>query len=415
MSWLYLADIYISLRDWENALFYLEQTKRFFTGRSDISGILAVLDYERGIYARQGNMRKAMDIEQEMWSIFASAGELSYLRTRIAPSWEMIWEGRYAEREQEYRKALEVARSSQDQENVYRRTCDLAHYLGLQGKHIEALAAAEEGLSLARSFGNAGELEVFAALVSYGNTCLKCGKLDDAEKYLSEAIAVGQKLHAHYEIAPLYLAAVYEIEKRYEKAEYFYQLSQTIAHQLGRNYFESGTLTGIVRVKYAQNNGAAVLPFWTEAEKLAQLYEYNDHLASLYLTRGHITWDGTIPEWGNGFDSALRCYQLALIHALRFNRFLLDETLAGRKDGTPLRPIILHFLELGKEGQQMLIALRDWWKNGMNNIGKPRSDSISPLPEDIPLLQAEQIARQREPGDGLPQTSVVEQINRALQ
>jgi hypothetical protein len=62
----------------------------------------------------------------------------------------------------------------------------------------------------------------------------------------------------------------------------------------------------------------------------------------------------------------------------------------------------------------MLIALRDWWRTGTNDVGAPRPDTISPIPEGITLLEAERIARQREPGDGSPQRSVVEQIENAL-
>lgn len=42
------------------------------------------------------------------------------------------------------------------------------------------------------------------------------------------------------------------------------------------------------------------------------------------------------------------------------------------------------------------------------------SDTILPIPEAILLLEAEQIAREREPGDGSPQETVVEQIEAAL-
>ncbi len=62
----------------------------------------------------------------------------------------------------------------------------------------------------------------------------------------------------------------------------------------------------------------------------------------------------------------------------------------------------------------MLLALRDWWQSGINDIGTPRPDTISPIPEGISLLEAERIARHREPGDGSPQKVVVEQINVAL-
>jgi hypothetical protein len=63
----------------------------------------------------------------------------------------------------------------------------------------------------------------------------------------------------------------------------------------------------------------------------------------------------------------------------------------------------------------MLVALRDWWQGGMNDIGTPRPDTISPIPEGIALLEAERLARQREPGNGSSQQSAVEQINKALQ
>ena len=62
----------------------------------------------------------------------------------------------------------------------------------------------------------------------------------------------------------------------------------------------------------------------------------------------------------------------------------------------------------------MLVALRDWWQSGINDTGTSRPDTISPIPESIPLLEAESIAREREPGDGAAQVSVLEQINRAM-
>jgi hypothetical protein len=63
----------------------------------------------------------------------------------------------------------------------------------------------------------------------------------------------------------------------------------------------------------------------------------------------------------------------------------------------------------------MLTALRDWWQTGINDIGPPRTDTISPIPEGIPPLEAERLARGRESGDGSLQTSVIEQIEEALQ
>jgi hypothetical protein len=62
----------------------------------------------------------------------------------------------------------------------------------------------------------------------------------------------------------------------------------------------------------------------------------------------------------------------------------------------------------------MLAAVRDWWQSGVNDIGTPRPDTISPIPEGIPLLEAERIAREREPGDGSRQRAVLDKIAQHL-
>jgi len=123
---------------------------------------------------------------------------------------------------------------------------------------------------------------------------------------------------------------------------------------------ESCALLCLLRVKYVQGQYDSVAPMFAEAENLAQQYEYNDHLASLDLIKGHIAWEGRGSPWGSGFDSALHFYQHALIYALCYNRFLLDEVLWGGDVATPLRPLIPFCVEQGEEGRRMLIALRDW-------------------------------------------------------
>lgn len=155
-------------------------------------------------------------------------------------------------------------------------------------------------------------------------------------------------------------------------------------------------------------------PLSQRAEALAQQHEYNDQLAALRLTQGHSAWNNEGPDWASGFDAALHYYREALIYAVRFNRFLLDEVLWGRAMTTPLNPIIPFCRTQGSNGRDMLVALRDWWQVGVNDIGQKRADTISPILEGIPLLEAERIARSREPGDGLPQKSVIEQLEAAL-
>lgn len=181
-------------------------------------------------------------------------------------------------------------------------------------------------------------------------------------------------------------------------------------------YYITGSLIGLVRVNHALGEVGQIHESLAEAEQLSLQYEYNDHLASMRLSQGHIAWEGAIPDWGIGFDAALGWYKLALIHALRYNRFMLDEILWGRELGTPLRSIIPHCLERGEEGLRMLSTLRDWWATGINDIGTPRPDSISPIAEmeGRPLTECEAAARRIEPGDGSTQTPVLERLDEAV-
>jgi tetratricopeptide (TPR) repeat protein len=414
-SLVYISDVYSSKAEYHKATEFLEQARQFFSERNDFVGVIDVLLQERGIYGRQHDFRKVLVVQQQIWKAYNDAGAPSYLQPRCAaPLLDLIWMGRYADGEKERRPGLNNARTWMDNEVIIGYTRDLGFALGMQGKCKEALPLLEEGLEIAQKLGELGKLEVYMAESLRGIIFLKCGDLVNSEMSLMNALKVGEELHAHLDHGLLYTGVLYEMMLNFERAEHFYRRSQSEANQLKRHYFECGALTGLTRVKHAQGEYAAIPPLLAEAEQLAQQYEYNDHLASLRLTQGHIAWEGHAPTWENGFDAALRYYQHALIYALRYNRFLLDEVLSGRPQGTPLRPIILECLKRGEEGRQMLIALRDWWQTGINDIGTPRPDTISPIPEGIPLLEAERIAREREPGDGSPQKSVVEQIESVL-
>lgn len=417
-SLIYLSDVYTAKAEYQKAMEFLEQAQEFFSERNDFVGIIEVLLQERGIYGRQHNFKELLKVQQQIWKAYNDAGAPPYWQPRCAaPVLDLIWMGRYADGEKERSLGLKSARAWEDYELTIWHTRDLGFVLGMQGKCAEALQLLDEGLGLAQTLGKIGKLEVYIAESLLGITLLKCGDLTNAEQFLTNALTVGQELHTHLDHGLLYSGTLYEMLLNWEKAEHFYVLSRSEAHQLGRYYFECGALTGLTRVKHAQGDYAAIPPLLAEAEQLAQQYEYNDHLASLRLTQGHIAWEGAgqVSNLSYGFDAALHYYQHALIYALRYNRFLLDEVLSGRPQGTPLRPIIPECLKRGEEGRRMLIALREWWKTGVNDIGTPRPDTISPIPEGIALLEAERIAREREPGDGSPQTSVAERIEKVLQ
>jgi len=416
LSWVYLSDVYTSKPDWDNAVSCLEQARKFFINHTDYSAYLIVLDHERGIFARQGNWRRVFETQVEMQKTCIAAGNLPHLKTRSSVPWEWLWMGRYREWEEDFHAGLEISKQREELEWLTTKTRDFGLCIALQGKCSQVLPVIEDSLALARSWGNQGELQIFETSNIVGIIWLRCGDFEKAIEYLTEAIEIGKRLRAHLHVAPLFLAIAYEVTQRICEAEEYYRFSYDDSKAIDRNYVRCAALTGLVRVKHTQGDYAAIPPLLAEAEQLAQQYEYNDHLASLRLRQGHIAWEG-VGQVGNlsyGYDAALHYYQHALIYALRYNRFLLDEVLSGRPQGTPLHPVTPYCLERGEEGQRMLLALRDCWKTGMNNIGTPHPDTISPISEGIPLLEAERIAREREPGDGSPQTNVAEQIEMTL-
>ncbi len=336
----------------------------------------------------------------------------------------LIWMGRYAQAEEEQRNTLDELKSLRQFDYWQRErwgfvTRALCLAAGLQGKYAVAegyfreLMAAIEEERLARQDVYRSE-----AYSHYGHVLLRAGQLEAAERLLLDALAMKDKIADVTGIPELltWLGELQEVRatqtgdalsasEHLHNAASFYRPSADYPWR-SRPYILCGALTGLVRVSYAQGNVHAISSLLAEAEGLAQRYEYNDHLALLRLTQGHMAWPS--------FDLALDFFQQALTYALRYNRFLLDEMLAGRPQGSPLRPLIPWCSEQGEDGRRMLRALRAWWLDGVNNVGTHRPDTISPIPEGIALREGERMARAREPADGTQQQYLVEQIDAAL-
>lgn len=329
-----------------------------------------------------------------------------------------VWAGRFAEAEKMAVQAIE-ARQEIGDPDITRITKEAGFANGIQGKYQEAERFFLWSLDIGRGITNSRDKITLSA---WGRVLTKQGVLEKARQLLYESVVNPQILQSTWNVEVLnWVAELNEVERFWNEAEKYYHQCIDV-RWTGRRYFECAALTGLVRVKHAQGDYAAIPLLLAEAEQLAQQYEYNDHLASLRLTQGMTTdliglsgqTSAGLPSVQSSQSVVIGFFKQAMIYALRYNRFLLDEVLSGRPQGTPLRPIIPYCLERGAEGRQMLTALRDWWKTGINDIGTPRPDTISPIPEGIALLEAERIAREREPGDGSPQKSVVEQIENVL-
>jgi len=416
-----LISNFISLRTvyelqhlWQEARSEINKMLQFCVQQNDLWGIANAYFLLRWNYTLVGDFRQMLAMHRagcEAASSLISSFPFVKLETlRTTRGW--IWMGRYAEVERNLQESWNILSEIYTPAIASEIDANLAYALGRQGKFKEAHQRFEQAFAVRKEMGDQFFLAYWK--VFRGEIFILEGNLNEAEAHIHQSLTWKRNLNCDYVTVALdLLGRIFELLNMWDKAEESYH--QSLNSGLGCYYLKSSSLTGLIRVKHAQGDYAAIPPLLAEAEELAQQYEYNDHLASLRLTQGHIAWEGNAPAWENGFDAALRYYQHALIYALRYNRFLLDEVLSGRPQGTPLGPLIPECLKRGEEGWRMLLALRDWWQTGTNDIGTPRPETISPIPEGIPLLEAERIAREREPGDGSPQKGVVEQIEAALE
>ncbi len=403
-----LGRVYELQHSWLDARSTINQMLQFCIQRNDLWGVANAYFSLRWIYNLVGDFRQMLAMHKAGCDVASSLISFPFVRlATLGTTRGWIWLGRYAEVERNFRETYSILSEIYTPIVASETDVNLAHALGHQGKFNEAHQRFERAFAIREEMGDEfflGYWETF-----WGEILLREGNLNDAELHLGKSLTWKKKLKADFDISVTLdlFGKLFELRHVWVKSEENYR--QSLNTDLGCYYLNCSALTGLVRVKHAQGDYAAIPPLLTEAEQLAQQYEYNDHLASLRLTQGHVVQISNLSD-----ESNLSYYQHALIYALRYNRFLLDEVLSGRPKGMLLRPIIPHCLECGEEGRQMLIALCDWWKTGVNDIGTPRSDTISLIPEGIPLVEAERIAREREPGDGSPQKTVTEQIEMAL-
>ncbi|MEM1552998.1 MAG: tetratricopeptide repeat protein [Candidatus Bathyarchaeia archaeon] len=418
-NYLNLATVYLYQGKWEQVVSQLDAAYSFFEQQKDAYGIVSVYISKKTAAANQGLWREfflAHDRAKELYSHFFK--ETLPLKAKLLGQWARAWSlaGRFALSEELAKEALKISRSFQLSIEEIGALYDLGWALSFQNRFNEAQEHLLEAISLANSLGEEHIIRKALGFHMRGVALIREGKLQEADEDLRKALEIREKLRDFTPRAmqELYFWRGFLAELSDPGSAEFYYKEALKWYKYEIYYFTCATLAGLIRVKHKQGDCDAIQPLLVKAEQLAQRYEYNDHLASLRLTQGHAAWEGNAPTWENSFEAALHYYQQALIYALRYNRFLLDEVLSGRPQGTPLRPIIPECLKRGEEGRRMLIALRNWWQTDSNDIGAPCPYTISPVPQGIPLLEAERIARELEPGDGSPQLSVVEQIDKAL-
>ncbi|MDQ2807288.1 MAG: tetratricopeptide repeat protein [Chloroflexota bacterium] len=410
-NFLSLSGVYIRLGEMDKSLEQLEEALTFYKEHEDVMGIASTFIAFAGLYSAMGNWKYMFKAKKSGLEILPEQAKTSAIYAELLGALGIgwAWAGLYKEAVQNLEESIPL-RIKVVHHDLAGPLRDLGFTLAMQARYQEAHQRFEEARNNQQlTLGNEDGLTLWIE----ASALLREGNSQKAEEYLKRSLVVREQLRQSQPDEMIWLGILYEVKHDfYQSAEYYQKALES--RWINRHYFECGALTGLARVKHAQADYAAIPALLAEAEGLAQQYEYNDHLASLRLTQGALAWEGHAADGVQGFDAALGYYRQALIYALRFNRFLLDEVLWGGGVATPLRPLIPTCLARGAEGRQMLTALRDWWQTGSNDTGTPRPDTISPLPEGSPLLEAERLAREREPGDGSAQHPVVAKIEEAL-
>ena len=404
-------------KNWNDALASFERALKFYETIQDTAWVVFTYNRLKYCYMDRGMWKEGWEAQQRgLQECNKLPGEQqTYFRAEFLGSLSIgwIWMGRLSNTEKEVREALTVVEKfERTQQGIYFFR-DLGLVLGLQGK----LEDSEELYKQGEKVGLTQDPLYTAVNESFrGWVALLWEGPEQADHWLTLSITkFKQQTKRIWEIPRIlnWYGMAKEIKGELALAGEVY-LECLDYRYLEQLYFHAGALTGLARVYARQENYAAVESVLSEAETLALTYEYNDYLASLRLTQGHLAWDDHLADSANSFDAALQYYQQALIYALRYNRFLLDEVLSGRIHGSPLQPIIQHCLKRGQEGQRMLHALHNWWQSATNSLGTPREGSIANIPEGILLLDGERRAREQEPGNGTDQQAVLKQFEQAF-
>lgn len=405
-----IASIWSFLGNYEKGLEFIEQASKQYVQLGDNYGSILVYEELKGKWASKGNWKEMIRAQKLGLDELGKVKEIRFLKMRLLGSWGFgwIWAGMYKSAENNILQAIDIAKDMalSELQGLFR---DLSLSVGLQERINEAMVHLKSDRKVLENL-QSDTLRDWAVTHAFrGFLLTRNGQFEDGIKELQSSTEGLRKMNdvVGFPRSYFWLGLALEMAGQLDDSETAY--AEAIKyHWTGVAYFVCGAFTALVRVKYKKGNYDAIPPLTIEAEQLAQKYEYNDHLASLRLTQGHIAWE-------NGKkNEAFALYQKALIYSLRYNRFLLDELLSGRSKGTVLQPIIPFCIEHGEQGRKILVDLCDWWKSGNNDIGTQRPDTFSPILEGISLLGAEKIAREREPGDGSKQKNIIEQIEASL-
>ncbi len=410
--------------DWQESLEHLRPMREHAESTGDSFALIMTDRHEAAIHALRGDWRGYLTARRHYEAAVAGLGDVPALRMHVAYfTWPLVYMGRYREAQISSEEALTLAVRLEEKELMVTVLESVGLALGMQEAYPQAAERFGEAWNFYENFhvpaatGETGAADRYVrAMLSFrGLVALRAGRLDQADADLQRALDIKRRIRDRIGLPEVHAWRGQLHEQRDEPAAAEAEYREVLGlGDVGRVYFEATARAGLARLHAARHRDQECADQLAAAERSAQRYEYNDLLAALRLSQAQLAWEGRLGTEA-GFDAAAARYRQALVHALRYNRFALDEVLGGRPEGTPLPAVIPSCLERGDEGNRMLHLLHEWWRSGTNDVEPPREESITPLPVGAPLLEAERLARTREPGSGGPQRTVLEQLGAALE
>lgn len=416
-SYLYLARIARYKGDWSAHIAFVEKAKVFAIEHHDTYGLLyAYYDLMRA-YRRRGNWQQLWGSYQDSLDAARDLPESSQIKSTILGEWgwALCLMGKLAQVEKDLRSVVERVSEADDALLLIHALTSLGFVVGCENGFTDSDQFFARALSLAKKLGNNFYIEEASIMGFWGFVRTRAGDLDGAARCLAESVRIKEELKDFPGlIEPLtWMARLYETEGQYGHALDCYE--RCLGWRwFGRENFNCAVLIGAARSAYALGLGAErVAEYVSDAEGIASQESYYDELASISVFKAEVAWSGRMDLFGVGSDVALGHCQRALEHALRHNRFCLDEILWGGGVRSPVRSVIDICAEQGERGEGVLRDLLDWWRSGLVEV-EVKAAVERPDLEQTSLISAEIATRTAEPGAGEFQLGVVDRVQLAL-
>jgi len=398
MVTLELASASHELAEFDNAIEYCRQSKSLFEQLGDIGGATWALQIMGSAYNRMGAYAQAIESYE---GAIERAGAEEYLRGQC-----LYRVGDPYRRTGQCDKALECFIQSLA---IWRRLGHKRMTGLLQGWIGDALRSQyrlddaftwfsrslQTYQELNRQFPGMWELKMEMGNPKYNLARIRLleGDLDDALRYAEETGEIWETAdQTRREMLARLLGRIFHAKGELSRARQHYTESLDLSNWMDHKI---DSLLYLTILGYDEATAPSHLD---ELERLALRHDCWEHLARLRVVQGNLTIDEAHRLADRGEErarllhDAFAKYSEAMIYALRFNRFLLDHVL-GR--------VIHRCEEQGAEGSTLLTWLADLWRTGKTEEGTP-------------LVEIERIGREREKGDGQPQTQVMRQIEAAM-